>query len=119
MVSLQDKHSRPVEARLSSGAKVSFDVPVRLHGPASGGRYSGEFVRTAAGKRYIYVAWGRLAGQEVSCWERRAKIMLETLPPAMAEQWLGEGRLLEVRMRGTDSDGGPACAAVPVEWRLA
>ena len=29
MVSLQDKHSRPVEARLSNGAEVSFDVPVR------------------------------------------------------------------------------------------
>src|SRR4030095_3543316 len=92
MVSLQDKHSRPVEARISSGAEMSFDVPVRLNGLASEGRYSGEFVRTAAGERYIYVAWGRLAGQEVSCWERRAKIMLETLPPAMVEQSLSQGK---------------------------
>ena len=119
MVSLHDKQSRPVSARLSSGAELSFEIPVRLNGPASEGRYSGEFVRTAAGKRYIYVAWGQLAGQEGTCWARRAKIMLETLSPALVEQSLSQGKSLEVRMRGKGSDGSPSCATVPVEWRIA
>lgn len=101
-----------------SGTQNLFDLAVRLKGPASDGRYNGEFVRTAVGRRYIYVAWGKLAGQPESCWERRAKIMLESLDPAMADAALKEGKRLEARINGRARDGSPACARVPVEWRV-
>ena len=117
MASLHDRKSRPVQAQVAREREIHFDLSVRLRGGASDGRYSGEFVRTADGRRYIYVAWGQLAGQADSCWERRAKIMLESLDPVLANAALKEGKRLEARINGTAPDGSPVCGRVPAEWR--
>lgn len=117
MASLHDRKSRPVQAQVARESEIHFDLSVRLNGPASDGRYSGEFVRTAHGRRYIYVAWGKLAGQAESCWERRAKIMLESLGPSLADAVLKNGNRLEARIDGTARDGSPVCGNVPVQWR--
>lgn len=120
LFSLQDKDNRPVDQQMSDGGILTFNVPVRVGGRPNDGRYLGKFVRNADGRRYIYCASGRLAGQLDSCWERRAKVMLDTIDPELVRNCLDLGKRLQAQFAGTSSDGGPFCGAVqPMEgWSI-
>lgn len=75
----------------------------------------GPAVQGPAGGRFLYAASGQRAGAPVSRYDRRAKIPLGTITPALLAAWRQtRGGWLEARVAGTARDGGPACATVPV-----
>jgi len=115
--SLQDKMSLPVDAKVSqSGEPLAFDVPIRI-GP--GRKYYGEQVRSEGPeRRFVYIAVGQQAGDPGSPWSRRMKIDIHDIPSPLLDGALAGKRLVGT-VAGTGKDGTPACATVPVSWRLA
>ena len=107
--SLQDQKSAPVDARISTDAPLTFDVPVKL---SDDGRLSGPFVRREGpARRFVYIAIGGQAGDGQTCVSRRAKIDVHDIPAdllALARS----GAVLGVTLPGRAKDGGPACATV-------
>jgi hypothetical protein len=109
--SLQDKTSKPVDARVSKGAPIVFDFPIRV---ADGLKLYGEHVRSEGPqRRFVYIATGQQAGQKESCWSRRMKIDIHTIPETLIAKAKG-GKVLEATINGTGSDGTPACATTPL-----
>jgi hypothetical protein len=114
--SLQDKNGTPVDAKHSvSGEPISFEFPVRV---SPGPKFYGEQVRNGgAERRFVYIAVGRQAGDPASCWDRRMKIDIHTIPQSLVED-AADRKWLEGVVGGTGADGSPACATVPVRsWR--
>lgn len=114
--SLQDKQSQPVDAKTSKGAALVFDFPIRV---ADGPKFYGEHVRSEGPtRRFVYVATGQQAGQKESCWSRRMKIDIHTIPATLIAK-AKAGQVLEAAINGTGSDGTPACATTPLlrSWR--
>ncbi len=105
-------------------AEIRFDFALRL-GPM---RYRnrpnlvGAFAQGPPAGRFVYINAGLRAGQEGSCWDRRAKVPLDGITSELIQAALAAGDLvLEARIEGTARDGGPACATVPLlgaGWRL-
>lgn len=115
--SLQDKKSAPVDAKASaSGEALAFDFPIRI-GP--GPKFYGEQVRSEGSeRRFVYVAVGQPAGDHRSCWSRRMKVDIHTIPQALLDGAMA-GHGLVGTVNGTAGDGSPVCATVRVEsWRL-
>lgn len=113
LYSLQDKRSAPVRAVRADDAPLSLDVPVTL---ASDGRLTGQYVRREGPeRRFVYVAIGQQAGDGAACINRRAKIDIHDVPPAL----LRPDAVLAVTLPGRDAKGLPACATVrPIKgWR--
>jgi hypothetical protein len=115
LFSLQDEKSAPVAPVMSDGGDLSLDLAVRVD---EGPRWLGPFVRREGPRRFVYFAAGTSAGQHGSPWTRRGKVRLEGVPSELLQAALA-GRRLEAVMTGTARDGGPACATIPVSWRLA
>ncbi|KQS55811.1 hypothetical protein ASG17_07055 [Brevundimonas sp. Leaf363] len=93
----------------ATDAPLSFDVPVRL---TDDGRFLGPFVRREGPKRrFVYIRIGQSAGQHGTDLNRRAKIDIHDIPPALLDQ-ARQGRTLEIRLPGRGKDGTPACATV-------
>lgn len=116
--SLQDKKNHPVDASVSqAGEPLAFDFPIRL-GP--GPKFYGEQVRSEGPeRRFVYIAIGRQAGDAASAWNRRMKIDIHDIAPALLDGALA-GRRLVGTLNGTGKDGTPACATIrPVAWTLA
>ena len=115
--SLQDKRNNPVDAKVSQdGEPLAFDFPVRI-GP--GPKYYGEQVRSEGPeRRFVYIAIGRQTGDAASPWNRRMKIDIHNVTAPLLEGALA-GKCLVGTVAGTGKDGTPACATVPVGWRLA
>jgi hypothetical protein len=114
--SLQDKKSQPIDAKSSSGGEaLTFDFRIRL---AAGPKFYGEHVRTEGPeRRFVYIAVGQQAGEGDSCWNRRMKINIHDIAPALLAK-ARNGKVLEALVQGTGKDCTPACASVPVgSWR--
>ena len=102
----------PMEA---SGEQLSFDFALRVHGDLTGGppNLRGAFAQGPPAARFVYVNSGTLAGQEDSCWTRRAKVPLSGITWELIEEALAKpGTVLEARIPGATKDGGPVCASV-------
>ena len=117
--SLLDRDNRPVDTQIAAGADLHFDFDIDLAGPSSEGRFLGEHVRSQSGRRFVYFGIGTWAGQQDSCWSRRGKVMLDSLPAALLDDIGPGGRRLEARVAGKGRDGSPSCATVPPlgPWR--
>jgi hypothetical protein len=117
--SLQDKESQPVDARMSTGRSMLFEIPVRLEEGKAGWRFLGDFVRTEGKtRRFVYVATGRQAGQPHTECSRRAKVDLPEPTAAMIKLAQAGELVLVASYPGTDKDGWPTCATVKVEWKV-
>ena len=104
----------PTEA---AGEQVSFDFALRVHGDRNAGppNLRGAFAQGPPATRFVYVNSGTSAGQEDSCWTRRAKVPLAGITWELIEQAISNpGTVLEARIPGTAKDGGPVCASVPL-----
>ena len=104
-----------------SGRAVRFDFEVRVGKRSTGEpNFLGEFAQGPPNGRFVYVNAGSLAGQNDSCWSRRAKIPFAGISWKLIEQAHTSGRRLETGMPGTGRDGGPTCASVKgIVWRVA
>jgi hypothetical protein len=113
--SLQQKDA-VFDPRIATDAPLSFDVPIRL---TDDGRFLGDFVRREGPeRRFVYIRIGGMAGDHSAGWQRRAKIDIHDIPPALLDQ-ARRGAVLEAILPGRGKDGTPACAMVrPKEgWR--
>src|SRR3954466_5704339 len=72
----------------TDGNSISFDFTVRVRESPRGAspRFLGEFTQGPADKRFVYVNSGRRAGMSNTHWDRRAKIPLTTITPALIEK---------------------------------
>ncbi len=106
----------------SDATSLSFDFSVRV-APAKPGarpRFLGEFTQGPPEKRFVYVNSGRRAGQPDTLWDRRAKIPLTTITPALIEEVrAAPNKILAIEIEGKGGDGGPVCASLlsSTEWR--
>jgi Family of unknown function (DUF5990) len=115
--SLQDKKNQPVDAKVSiAGKPLAFSFSIQV---AAGPKFYGEHVRSEGpDRRFVYIAIGQQAGQTESCWSRRMKIDIHTIPQAALDR-AAKGKVLEAVIPGTGRDGTPACATIaPLRsWR--
>jgi hypothetical protein len=94
---------------------VQFEFSLRLGSPLSeeSVNFVGEFAQGPPSDRFVYINSGTLAGQAGSCWTRRAKLKLASIPRHVVESALSAGDgIIEARVHGTMPDGGPVCASV-------
>lgn len=109
-------------AAAADGALV-FEAPVRVGGrrPHGGPNLLGPFARGRPDDRFLYVNSGTYAGQADSCWGRRAKVRVGGIDWDLAERALRDAdTVLQARLEGTGTDGGPVCAGVTLldgGWR--
>jgi hypothetical protein len=93
----------------ATDAPLSFDVPVRL---TDDGRFLGSFVRREGPqRRFVYIRIGQSAGQHDTDLNRRAKIDIHDIPPALLDR-ARAGQTLQIHLPGRGRDGTPACATV-------
>jgi|CXWL01.1.fsa_nt_gi hypothetical protein len=89
------------------------DGPVVCYGPFTQGPPTG---------RFVYITVGTRAGQLNSPWERRAKIPLTGITPALVDRATAQpGSVLEVSFGGRGRDGSPVCATIKLPadaWQL-
>lgn len=69
--------------------------------------FRGPYVHGRRGARFLYLTWGELPAGGAFTMFRRAKLMLDDLPPQAVERGAAEARL-----GLTDACGMPVCAAV-------
>jgi hypothetical protein len=105
-------------------AFIQFDLELRLGTALANGspNYLGEFAQGTPADRFIYLNSGTWAGQHASCWTRRAKLKLGSIPIEIAEAAIANSRQVVVAsVTGTMADGSPICASVKphaVRWEL-
>jgi Family of unknown function (DUF5990) len=120
---LQERRSDLVAPAHETRGELQFDFSLRL-GPPRQGRlnFLGLAAQGPPAHRFIYINSGRRAGQQETCWDRRAKVPLTAITKALVQAALSDvGVVLEARIAGTASDGGPVCATAPLiggGWRV-
>jgi hypothetical protein len=108
----------------SRSARTSFELEVEAvrAGGAESPRLRGPAVQGRPGGRFVYINSGTYAGQPASEWSRRAKVSLEGITWSLIEAATAKRNgALEAQLVGTASDGGPACASVPLlgtGWKI-
>lgn len=110
------KDDMPFEPVTANDGPISFDVPITLH---DDGRVIGPFVRREGkARRFVYIRIGISAGDHATTLNRRAKIDVHDIPPALLDQ-ARAGAVMEVGLPGRGRDDTPACATVrPIRgWR--
>jgi hypothetical protein len=93
-----------------------LDFSIRV---ADGPKFYGEQVRSEGpARRFVYAASGQQAGQKESCWSRRMKVDIHTIPEALIAK-AKAGKVIEAVINGAGSDGTLAWATVPLAkaWR--
>jgi hypothetical protein len=120
---MQTKDAGLVPPVRSDGQTIVFDVTVNV-APGKEGEPNvlGPLAHGSPAERFLYLNSGTLAGDEASCWTRRAKIRTAGITWELVEQTLGApGRVLEATVNGRARDGGPCCAGIPLlsAWRVA
>ena len=120
---LQQGRSNLVAPTRVTPTEIQFDFNLRL-GPTRGDRPNllGDAAQGPPANRFVYVNSGRQAGQQETCWDRRAKVPLQGITSALLKALLAANdAVLEARIEGTARDGGPVCATVSLlgeTWRL-
>jgi hypothetical protein len=113
---LQRGRAELVDAtRSSSGEPIVFDFTTRVRPAPYGLNFLGPFTQGTPRSRFVYVNSGTYAGDEASCWSRRAKVPLAGITAELVERAAATpGAALRARIRGRARDGGPVCASVEV-----
>jgi hypothetical protein len=94
-----------------------FDLSIRVSERKTGcaPNVLGPYAQGKPGDRFLYLNSGAMAGQQDSCWSRRAKIKTAGIDWKLIEQTFAmPGAVLEVQIDGHAKDGGPCCATVPL-----
>lgn len=110
------KHELLSPSRVDVDSLV-FDLSVRVSERKRGGppNVLGPYAHGTPDDRFLYLNSGTMAGQQGTCWTRRAKIKTGGIDWKLVEQTLATtGAVLEARIEGRAKDGGPCCATVPL-----
>jgi Family of unknown function (DUF5990) len=92
---------------------ATWETEVRVLDGPDGVDYRGEAVQGRKGERFVYLTWGTVEGGTFTMF-RRAKVMLDDLPPALRSE---DAVVVEIPL--TQGDGSPRCARVPgalLDW---
>jgi hypothetical protein len=73
--------------------------------------FRGPAVQGKRGERFIYLTWGEVGPNDDFEMFRRAKLMLDRIPPELLESAIEVG-CLAAQVDLTGGDGGPRCARV-------
>jgi hypothetical protein len=106
----------PGDAATASWALDCTAVP-----SASGTDVKGPCIQGPPGGRFIYLAWGTMAGDGVFAMFRRAKLRLDAVPADVLGS-AAESGVLVGRLGLTDQKGHPLCASVRpplIQWSAA
>jgi hypothetical protein len=100
--------------------ELVFEFPISVDMSADTPDFLGKYVQGPKDARFVYVNSGKQAGQQDTCWDRRAKISLMSIAKTQIEEVIAlPQKSLEVSFNGTGSDGGPTCASVKgIEWKV-
>lgn len=102
-----------VQVQRSEKRELTFECAVKLSGDERNPRLGGPFVHGPANGKFLYLNIGTLAGQKDSCWNRRLKIPLSGISPALLKRARSRNAPgLETQIPGTGRDGGPNCGTV-------
>ena len=95
-----------------------LDISVDISGDTP--NFLGQFAHGPKDEMFIYVNSGTYAGQETTCWSRRAKLSLMSISKDQISEVLSSaGSRLETSFPGKGKDGGPTCASVKgIEWKV-
>lgn len=98
--------------------KFEFEIDLDLAGEDP--NFLGKYTQGPKNARFVYVNSGTSAGEQHSCWSRRAKLSLMTIRREQVESVIrGKSLLFETTMPGVGKDGGPTCGSVKgVEWTV-
>lgn len=107
-----------------SAKELVFETTVRIvsESARSPVRFRGPSVHGPTEDRFLYINSGKQAGQHATEWDRRLKVRLSGITPAMLKAAAKDpGVVLECSLPGRARDGGPSCATVPFvrEWSIA
>lgn len=109
-------------AEESGSPWFAFSLRIGHPLPSGSPNFLGDFAQGTPIDRFVYINSGVRAGQPTSCWERRAKLKLASVPGPLLSAAAGRpDRAILVTVPGAASDGGPICATVrsdAVAWAL-
>lgn len=116
------KDSDLIHPVVSTGHDISFEFIMRATNAASGvARFLGPYAYGPPKSRFIYIGVGTFAGQQSSCWSRRAKIGLSDISWHMIEEASDRKATVEAFVRGGSKERGPLCGTVALlsaGWQL-
>ena|SRR5688572_26061667 len=98
-----------------------FDLEISVDISGETPNFLGKYAQGPKDARFIYVNSGTYAGQDNTCWSRRAKLSLMNISEDQVREVLSSaGFRLETSFPGIGRDGGPTCASViGIEWKVA
>ena len=104
-----------------SGDALVFGFTVSVDLSEATPNFLGKYAHGPKDQRFIYVNSGSYAGQEGTCWARRAKISLMNVTREQTDAVLTKhSAILQLEFEGVGRDGGPTCASIKgVEWKVA
>ena len=111
----QGSKSQIVGAVRTTEADLVLSLTLRLaEGKDGAARWRGPFAQNDSRGDFVYVRWGRSAGDPLTEWNRRAKLYLAGVDPDAARRAAASGKAVRLEIAGRARDGGPACPTVPV-----
>jgi hypothetical protein len=108
------RRNRPAELldpQPGDAVSASWTLPCTTAVSADGVDVTGPYVQGGPGGRFVYLSWGAVDAGGAFTMFRRAKLMLDAVPGAVAEAAARDG-LLVGRLGLTDARGLPLCARV-------
>jgi hypothetical protein len=99
-------------------ATAEWELECTVTEHASGVDLKGPFLQGGPGARFVYLSWGVVDDAGAFDMFRRAKLMLDGVPPDVLAAAVASGVLVG-RLGLTDEKGNPRCAAVRpplIEW---
>jgi hypothetical protein len=98
-----------------------WDLECTTARAAAGLDIKGRYIQGRPGGRFIYLSWGAVDDAGAFVMFRRAKLMFDGIEAEVLEAAVRSGRLI-TRLRLSDAQGHPLCAAVRpplIEWSAA
>lgn len=105
----------PVGLVQGDAVEAEWQSTIQLKKGSDGRDFAGAAVHGRRGERFVYLTWGEVRAGVFSMF-RRAKIMLDGLPPDA-----GDDDVVVAELGLTDACGMPKCARVApdeITWRL-
>ena len=115
------RRNKPGELRglvRGDAAVAEWELECSATEHASGVDLRGPFLQRGPGARFVYLSWGVVDEAGAFTMFRRAKLMLDGVPPDVLGQAVETGTLIG-RIGLTDEKGNPSCAAMRpplIDW---
>ncbi|WP_256251917.1 DUF5990 family protein [Streptomyces sp. yr375] len=110
-VQRRDRPAELLEPQPGDAASATWTLECVAVPSPTGTEVTGPYVQHRLGRRFVYLSWGTVDEAGVFTMFRRAKLMLDAVPPEVLATAARDG-LLVGRLGLTDAHGGPLCARV-------